>query len=193
VLEIQQVNKLNISKKGLLIRETDLPYPPRIKSISMVLLTALINLALAVVMINSLYNPPFVTAQENNSNISPSLQMGNITNMTTSDENLTDSSLENITGVKNITEIANVTAGEVIPLQQIVTLKSSAPDSEFNNLVNEVKSKGAEIIHTYKELLNAFAFRAPNDQVLTDIVTQLKNNPSVESVVPDKKAGIMPE
>lgn len=159
----------------------------------MVLLTALINLALAVAMINSLYNLPFVTAQENNSNISPSLRIGNITNMTTSDENLTDSSLENTTGIKNITEIANVTAGEAIPLQQIVTLKSSAPDSEFNNLVNEVKNKGADIIHTYKELLNAFAFRAPNNQVLTDIVTQLKNNPSVESVVPDKKAGIMPE
>jgi hypothetical protein len=159
----------------------------------MVLLTALINMALAVAMTNSLYNIPLVTAQENNSNISSGLQVGNITNMTSSNENSTNSSSENTTGVKNITEIGNVTAGEVIPLQQIVTLKKSASDSEFNNLVNEVKSKGADIIHTYKELLNAFAFRAPNDQVLTDIVTELKNNSSVESVTPDKTAGIMPE
>lgn len=159
----------------------------------MVLLTALINTALAVAMTNSLYNMPLVTAQENNSNISSGLSVGNITNMTSSNENSTNSSSENTTGVKNITEIANVTAGEVIPLQQIVTLKKSASDSEFNNLVNEVKSKGAEIIHTYKELLNAFAFRAPNDQVLTDIVTDLKSNSSVESVTPDKTAGIMPE
>jgi hypothetical protein len=166
-----------------------LSYPPRIKSISMVLLTALINMALAVAMTNSLYNIPLVTAQENNSNISSGLQVGNITNMTSSNENSTNSSSENTTGVKNITE----KAGEVIPLQQIVTLKKSASDSEFNNLVNEVKSKGADIIHTYKELLNAFAFRAPNDQVLTDIVTELKNNSSVESVTPDKTAGIMPE
>ena len=144
-------------------------------------------------MTNSFYNIPLVTAQENNSNISSSLQVGNITNMTSSNENSTNSSSENTTGVKNITEIANVTAGEAIPLQQIVTLKSSAPDSAFNDLVNEVKSKGADIIHTYKELLNAFAFRAPNDQVLTDIVTDLKNNSSVESVTPDKTAGIMPE
>lgn len=159
----------------------------------MVLLTALINTALAVAMTNSLYNMPLVTAQENNSNISSGLSVGNITNMTSSNENSTNSSSENTTGVKNITEIANVTAGEVIPLQQIVTLKKSASDSEFNNLVNEVKSKGAEIIHNYKELLNAFAFRAPNDQVLTDIVTDLKSNSSVESVTPDKTAGIMPE
>jgi hypothetical protein len=111
--------------------------------------------------------------------------------MTSSDENLTDSSLENTTGVKNITEISNVTAGEAIPLQQIVTLKSSAPDSAFNDLVNEVNRMGAEVVHTYKELLNAFAFRAPNDQVMTDIVTDLKNNTFVESVTPDKSVGIM--
>jgi hypothetical protein len=159
----------------------------------MVLFTALINTTLAVATANSFYNLPQITAQENNSNILSGLQISNITNMTTSDENLTDSSLENTTGVKNITDIANVTADEAIPLQQIVTLKSSAPDSAFNDLVNEVKSKGAEIIYTYKELLNAFAFRAPNDQVLTAIVTDLRNNPSVESVVSDKRAGIMQE
>jgi hypothetical protein len=170
-----------------------LPHPPRTKSISIVLLTIFTNIVLAVGMANSFYNIPLVIAQENNSNISSGLQIGNITNMSTSDENLTDSSLENTTGVKNITEITNVTAGEAIPLQQIVTLKSSASDSAFNDVVNEVKSKGAEIIHTYKELLNAFAFRAPNDQVLTDIVTDLKNNTFVESVIPDKEAGIMPE
>lgn len=157
------------------------------------MLTILTNIALAVGMANSLYNPHSVIAQENKSNISSGLQLGSITNMTSSDENLTDSSLENTTGVKNITEISNVTAGEAIPLQQIVILKSSASNSTFNDLVNEVKSKGAEIIHTYKDLLNGFAFRAPNDQVLTDIVTDLKNNSSVESVTPDKTAGIMPQ
>jgi Peptidase inhibitor I9 len=167
-------------------------YPPRIKSISVVLLTIFTNMVLVVGMANSFYNPALVIAQENNSNISSGLQMdNNITNMTISDENLTDSSLQNTTGVKNITEISNVTAGEAISLQKIVTLKRSAPDSAFNDLVNEVKSKGAEIIHTYKELLNAFAFRAPNDQVLTEIVTDLKNNTFVESVTPDKSVGIM--
>ena len=144
-------------------------------------------------MANSFYNPALVViAQENNSNISSDSQIdNNIKNMAISDENLTDSSPENTSGVKNITGISNVTAGEAIPLQQIVTLKSSAPDSAFNDLVNQVKSKGAEIIHTYKELLNAFSFRAPNDQILRDIVTDLKNNAFVESVTPDKSAGIM--
>jgi hypothetical protein len=163
---------------------------PRIKSISVVLLTIFTNIVLVVGMANSFYDPTLVIGQENNSNISSSLQIGNTTNMTGSDENLTGSSIENATGVKNITEISNVTAGEAIPLQQIVTIKRSAPDSEFNDLVNEVKAKGAEIIHNYKEMLNAFSFRAPNDQVLTDIVTGLKNNTFVESVIPDKSVGI---
>ena len=75
---------------------------------------------------------------------------------------------------------------KLIPLQQIVTLKDSASDSAFNDTINEVKSKGAEIVYNYKDLLNAFAFRAPNDQVLMDIVADLKNNPSVSSVTTDK-------
>lgn len=100
---------------------------------------------------------------------------------------------ENATEVRNITEIGNVTSGEAIPLQQIVTLRNSTSDSVFNDVINEVKSKGGEIIYSYKELLNAFAFRAPNDQILTDIVTDLRNNPSVESITTDKTAGIMQE
>jgi hypothetical protein len=100
---------------------------------------------------------------------------------------------ENVAQVKNITEVSNATSGEPIPLQQIVTLKRSASDSVFNDVINEVKSKGGEIIYNYKELLNAFAFRAPNDQILVDIVSDLRNNPSVESVTTDKTAGIMQE
>lgn len=104
----------------------------------------------------------------------------------------TDKESENTTQIKNITEVSNATAGEAIPLQQIVTLRDSASESVLNNVVNEVKSKGGEIIHTYNQL-NSFAFRAPDNQVLTDIITGLKNNPSVSSVTTDKTAGIMPE
>ena len=131
---------------------------------------------------------PSAIAQENNSNISSGLQLGNITNMSGS----TDKEPENATQIKNITEVSNATSGEAIPLQQIVTLKDSASESVLNNVVNEVKKKGGEIIHTYNQL-SSFAFRAPNNQVLSDIVTILKNNPSVSSVTTDKTAGIMPE
>lgn len=129
---------------------------------------------------------PLAMAQENNSNISSGIQLGNITNMSTDKES------ENTTQIKNITEVSNATAGQAIPLQQIVTLKDSASESVLNNVINEVKSKGGEIIHTYNQL-NSFAFRAPDNQVLTDIVTGLKNNPSVSSVTIDKTAGITPE
>lgn len=139
-------------------------------------------------MMGSINSFPSAMAQENNSNISSGLRLGNITNMSGS----ADKESENTTQIKNITEVSNATAGEAIPLQQIVTLKDSASESVFNNIVNEVKSKGGEIIYTYNQL-NSFAFRAPDNQVLTDIVTGLKNNPSVSSVTTDKTAGIMPE
>jgi hypothetical protein len=132
-------------------------------------------------------NQHLAEAQGNNSNISSSLQLGNITNMSSPTENES----ENATGARNITEISNATSGEAIPLQQIVTLRSSASDSVFNDVINKVKSKGGEIIYSYKELLNAFAFRAPNDQILTGILGDLRNDPSVESVTTDKTAGIM--
>ena len=135
-------------------------------------------------------NQHLAEAQRNNSNISSSLQLGNITNNMSSP---IENESENATEVRNITEISNATSGEAIPLQQIVTLRSSASDSSFNDVINKVKSKGGEIIYSYKELLNAFAFRAPNDQVLTDIVSDLRNDPSVESVTTDKTAGIMQE
>lgn len=135
-------------------------------------------------------NQHLAEAQGNNSNISSSLQLGNITNNMSSP---IENESENATEVRNITEISNASSGEAIPLQQIVTLRSSASDSVFNDVITKVKSKGGEIIYSYKELLNAFAFRAPNDQVLTDIVGDLRNDPSVESVTTDKTAGIMQE
>jgi Peptidase inhibitor I9 len=168
-----------------------LPTPTtlRRKLVLTVSTSMLIAMASLAGIANSVNNQPMAAAQENNSNISSSLQVGNVTNMS----GFTGNESENATRIENITEISNATSGEAIPLQQIVTLKNSAPDSVFNDVVSEVKSKGAEIIYNYKDLLNAFAFRAPNDQVLMDIVTDLKNNPSVASVTTDKTAGIMPE
>jgi hypothetical protein len=131
---------------------------------------------------------PLAAAQENNSNILPNSQVGDVTNMSGS----TEQDSKNFTDVKNITQVSNATSGEAIPLQQIVTLRDSATDSDLNDLVNEVKSKGAEIIYTYNQL-KSFAFRASNTQVLSDIITDLKNNPSVLSVTTDKTAGIMPQ
>ena len=173
------------------MRSAALPIPTtrRLKLIPTVATSMLIAMASLAGIANVVNNQPEAAAQENNSNISSSLQVGNVTNMSGS----TGNESENATQIENITELSNATSGEAIPLQQIVTLKNSAPDSVFNDVVNEVKSKGAEIVYNYKDLLNAFAFRAPNDQVLMDIVTDLKNNPSVASVTTDKTAGIMPE
>ena len=164
-----------------------MPISRRLESITMVAI--LIGTSSLAGIINSINDQPLVAAQKNNSNITSGVQVINITNMSKSSENES----ENATQIKNITEISNATSGEAILLQQIVTLKDSASNATFNDVVNEVKSKGAEIVYNYKDLLNAFAFRAPNDQVLTEIVTDLKNNPSVASVTTDKTAGIMPE
>lgn len=160
----------------------------RLQYISAVSISIFFYMASFIGMMVNTNSFPLAMAQENNSNISSGIQLGNITNMSGS----TDKESENTTQIKNITEVSNATAGEAIPLQQIVTLRDSASESVLNNVVNEVKSKGGEIIHTYNQL-NSFAFRAPDNQVLTDIITGLKNNPSVSSVTTDKTAGIFPE
>lgn len=165
-----------------------MPVSLGVKYIPLVLVAILVSMLLvAGTMDNN--NQHLAEAQGNNSNISSSSELGSTTNMSSPIENESES----VAQVRNITEVSNATSGEPIPLQQIVTLKSSATDAVFNDVINEVRSKGGEIIYSYKELLNAFAFRAPNDQILTDIVTDLSSNPSVESVTTDKTAGIMQE
>jgi hypothetical protein len=165
-----------------------MPISRRLESIPVSSTCIILSMASLIGAMYNINNLPSATSQENNSNIASGLQLGNITNMS----GATDKEQENATQIKNITEVSNATSGEAIPLQQIVTLRDSASESVFNNTVNEVKSKGAEILYTYNQL-NSFAFRAPNNQVLTDIVTGLKNNPSVSSVTTDRSAGIMPE
>jgi hypothetical protein len=134
------------------------------------------------------------TMAQDNSNISLSTQHNdsiNMSNLTKTNANATSSADTNMTGITNITGVSNATSGEPIPLQQIVTLKNTVSDSELNAIVNEVKNKGAEVLFTYKEVIKGFAFRASDSQVLQDIVSSLQNNPSVESVIPDKTVGIM--
>jgi hypothetical protein len=156
-------------------------------------LATFVSLLLTIVVALA-FNHTQSTMAQNNSNMSLTTQQNNninMSNFTNTDANATSAADTNMTGITNITGISNATSGEPIPLQQIVTLKNTASDSELNAIVNEVKSKGAEVLFTYREVIKGFAFRAPDSQVLQQIVSSLQNNPSVESVIPDKTVGIM--
>jgi hypothetical protein len=159
----------------------------------LLILASTISLLL-IVVVDAAFNQIQSATAQNNSNMSLSTQLSNSINMsnfTKTNANATSAADTNMTDIMNITGISNATSGEPIPLQQIVTLKNTVSDSELNAIVNDVKNKGAEVLFTYKEVIKGFAFRAPDSQVLQEIVSSLQNNPSVESVIPDKTVGIM--
>ena len=137
------------------------------------------------------FNRPHSSMAQDNSNISLSINptginMSNFTNANVS------SAETNMTNITKIPGVVNATSGQVIPLQKIVTLKDNASDSELQGLISSVKAKGAEVLFTYN-IPKGFSFRAPNDQVLNEIVSNIQQNPSVISIVSDVTVGIMPQ
>jgi subtilisin len=71
-------------------------------------------------------------------------------------------------------------ANEKIPNQYIVVLKDNADDSP-NEVANEARERGAEVLYVYQYALEGFAVRA-NEQALEHI----KDNPNVDYVEQDQ-------
>lgn len=71
-------------------------------------------------------------------------------------------------------------ANEKIPNQYIVVLKDNADDSP-NEVANEARERGAEVLYVYQYALEGFAIRA-SEQALEKI----KNNPNVDHVEQDQ-------
>ena len=72
-----------------------------------------------------------------------------------------------------------------IPNQYVVTLREGTSESTMQSLVNQVEDKGAHIIHIYDQSLSGFSFVASDTNMANEIVNFLKENPQVESVIPD--------
>jgi len=77
-----------------------------------------------------------------------------------------------------------------IPNQYVVTLRKDISGSAMQSLVDEVQSKGAQIIGTYDQAFTGFSFVTQDANMANEIVNFLRDNPQVESVIPDRELSI---
>lgn len=96
---------------------------------------------------------------------------------------------DNVTDSNNITQplgLRTEPGGEKIPNQYIITMKSTASDSELQSLISKAKGDGAEILHTYNfEGFKGFAIKTPDKQTEDRVLQILKDDPNVASLAPD--------
>jgi hypothetical protein len=78
----------------------------------------------------------------------------------------------------------------IIPNQYVVTLRQDTSTSAIQSLVDEVQSKGAQIIGTYDQAFTGFSFLTPDANMANEIVNLLRDNPQVESIEPDRELSI---
>ncbi|MGI8720013.1 MAG: S8 family peptidase [Nitrososphaeraceae archaeon] len=84
---------------------------------------------------------------------------------------------------QNIVKKLRDVPGEKIPNDYIVVLKDNNFLSSASSLAGKARSDGATIGHIYDDALHGFSMKAPNDDVLDEIVA----DPGVDYVQPDVK------
>ena len=107
-------------------------------------------------------------------------------------EELTDTDTVNVLVVHTpsrpqdeIEEISTDVGGEKIPNQYLVLLKEDAVNTTqsleitLQNLTSEVKIRGAELLYTYEQANPGFLIKAPNEQVLNQVLPILRADPRV--------------
>jgi hypothetical protein len=93
-----------------------------------------------------------------------------------------------------ITVYKMIDANNTIFNQYIITLKDEVtrtPESLQNaldNLTAKVQSEGAKVIHIYKHSIKGLAIKVPNEQILAKLLDNLRNDPSVATIEPDRIA-----
>ena len=94
---------------------------------------------------------------------------------------------------KNNTTISkNVDGNITISDQYIITLKdnvSRTPESLQNaldNLTSKVHSEGAKVIYVYKQAIKGLAIKVPDQHTLAQLLKDLRNDPKVAAIEPDK-------
>ena len=103
-----------------------------------------------------------------------------------------------LTLVVPVAQKSNITISEkmdgniTISDQYIITLKdevSRTPESLQNaldNLTAKVQSEGAKVIHVYKQAIKGLAIKVPDQHILAQLIKDLRNDPRVAAIEPDK-------
>ena len=92
----------------------------------------------------------------------------------------------------NISIAKNMQANITISDQYIITLRdevSRTPQSLQNaldNLTFKIQSDGAKVIYVYKQAIKGLAIKVPDQHILAQLLKDLKNDPRVAAIEPDK-------
>jgi uncharacterized FlaG/YvyC family protein len=154
----------------------------------MVLYLSIINQGIAImssIMPNDRHQIPNI----HGGSILPIIYAADVMERTSSREPL----LALVVAEKSNTTIAKNTDGNItISDQYIITLKeevSRTPESLQNaldNLTTKVQSVGAKVIYVYKQAIKGLAIKVPDQHILPQLLKDLRNDPRVAAIEPDK-------
>jgi hypothetical protein len=96
------------------------------------------------------------------------------------------------TGKNNIMNKTSTDVNNTISDQYIITLKDEVTrtpkglEDALNNLTAKVQSDGAKVIYVYKYSTKGLAIKVPSQQILEKLLNDLRRDPRVAAIEPDK-------
>jgi subtilisin len=91
-----------------------------------------------------------------------------------------------------IDDVHTALGGEKIPNQYLVLLKGYIADNHesslnsLQDLTDKVKSMGVGVLDVYENIIQGFAMKAPNEQVLSQVLTILSTDPRIGVIEQDQ-------
>ena len=96
------------------------------------------------------------------------------------------------TGKNNIMNKTSTDVNNTISDQYIITLKDEVTrtpkglQDALDNLTAKVQSDGAKVIYVYKYSTKGLAIKVPSQQILEKLLNDLRRDPRVAAIEPDK-------
>ena len=102
------------------------------------------------------------------------------------ESNSTNTSQNNIMNQTKIGSNNTISGQYIIILKDEVTRTAKGLQDTLDNLTAKVLNEGAKVIYVYKYSTKGLAIRVPSQQVLEKLLNDLKKDPRIASIEPDK-------
>ena len=102
------------------------------------------------------------------------------------ESNTTNTSQNNIMNQTKIGSNNTISGQYIIILKDEVTRTAKGLQDTLDNLTAKVLNEGAKVIYVYKYSTKGLAIRVPSQQVLEKLLNDLKKDPRIASIEPDK-------
>jgi hypothetical protein len=92
----------------------------------------------------------------------------------------------NISIAKNMEGNRTISDQYIITLKDEVTRTPQSLQNALDNLTAKIQSEGAKVIYVYKQAIKGLAIKVPDQHMLAQLFKDLKNDPRVAAIEPDK-------